>query len=93
VEQRLEYLERLVGDSASKNSKTMEDAQTKLRDFQGQVAAEKAAREQTHANIQQRLEFMEKQIVDSAKNHSKALEALEANNKKLPEVLMRSMEM
>jgi len=90
VQERLEFLEQFVGDSADKHQKAMKDlegAQSKLKDFHGHMNVFKAAHEEHKATIEERLEFVEKMIGDTADKHAEALEALKGNHSKLNKTL------
>merc|ERR1712014_454440 len=54
VAQRLEYLEKFVGDSADEHSKQLDEFGGHFRLFQNHMASEKSSREQCHASIEQR---------------------------------------
>jgi len=85
IVERLEYLEKFIGESAEKHDKHMKEieaANAKLKNLHGQNAANKAAHEEHKATMEERIEFLEKQVGDTADNHTKALEALDANHKK-----------
>jgi len=90
VEERLQYLEQFVGDSADKHAKAVKDleaAHSRIKDFHGHMVGVKANQESHKANMEERLEFLERQIGDSADRHSEELEALKGNHSKLSKTL------
>jgi len=86
VVDRLEYLERFIGESADKHQKHMKDleaAHAKLKDIHGVIAGEKSAREERVSTMEERLESLERQLTFSDENHTKSIQSMEANNRRL----------
>jgi len=80
IAERLEFLEKFVGESADKHErhlKEIESAKSRLADMNGAVFGEKAAREKHHATMEQRLEQIEKLLGESIDTHSKSVRQLE----------------
>lgn len=74
VQDRLEYLERSVGDSADKHAKALEVHKT----AHGKLADAHRAQQEHHASLEQRLEFLEVTVGMSADRHPLMLEARSA---------------
>lgn len=84
--ERLEYLEKFVGDSADrhqKHTKELEAASSKMRDLMGQITNEKTCRIETHASVEKRLEHLEREVGGSVDHHAKGLQAIDSHNKKI----------
>jgi len=86
---RMDSLEAVLGDAASKHAKELEllkDAHAKLatetKTQHGRVhdhlTQEKEAREVRHASVQERLSYIEKVLGDSVEKHERHMQALEA---------------
>jgi chromosome segregation ATPase len=79
VPQRLQYLEKLLGDSADKHDKhvrdfetlrkTLQDVKGRLEDHGNSLSSEKATRDSHHATLAQRMDYIEKALGDSADKH------------------------
>merc|ERR1719282_1444257 len=73
LEERMNYVEKELGDSADKHARAMSDLKKKhedLRSAHGQ-----------HANVPERLRFLEQQIGDSADKHARHIAEIEALRK------------
>jgi len=84
--ERLEYLERFVGESSDKHEKHFKDLETahnRLKEVQTLTASEKVTRDQHKTAMEERIFLIERQMGEASENHSKALESLEANLRKL----------
>jgi len=94
--ERMEYVERLLGDSADKNASELEKTHAKLEQMQGRLHAtigelkkahvglanEKGSLESHHATLRERVDFLERSLGDSADKHAKMLEALRESHAK-----------
>jgi len=79
LQQRVNYLEKLVGDSADKHEKHVQDLEmlhrhlqdhsNKVMEIHGNLEGDKKCREAIHATIDQRVQFLEKAMGDSADKH------------------------
>jgi len=86
VSERLDFLEKLVGESADKYAehvKALQAANEKLNKVHGNMASEKDTRDKHHATLEERVTFIEQQIGESAENNSQALAALANTHKEL----------
>ncbi|CAK9113576.1 unnamed protein product [Durusdinium trenchii] len=70
--ERMEYLEKLMGDSADKHSSELGQAHTKLDQLRGRLTTLEAARDQHHAHIQE-LVGREKEARDKQHEHHQEL--------------------
>jgi len=82
VQERLEYLEQLLGDSADKHEKHVKEIET-LRCLHSKQASDAKAREAHHASMTQRLEYLEGVLNDSADKHEQHLRKLEDAHDKI----------
>eukprot|EP00928_Gymnodinium_smaydae_P031046 TRINITY_DN22919_c1_g1_i3.p1 TRINITY_DN22919_c1_g1~~TRINITY_DN22919_c1_g1_i3.p1 ORF type:complete len:1039 (-),score=295.60 TRINITY_DN22919_c1_g1_i3:106-3156(-) len=76
MRERIDYLEKFVGESADKHSAELEAAHKRLSDCHERVDQETEARGQHHATMEERLKYIEKFLGDSADQHSKNFDAL-----------------
>lgn len=78
VSERVNYLEKKIGDSADIHhqelEKTKREVETHKRDF----ADHKAQKEEHHATLEARLAFLEKAVGDSADHHARELNETKA---------------
>merc|ERR1712096_512212 len=63
-ETRLEYLERLLGDSADKHAKEIQAAHAKVGDLH--AAIKSCAKSEHHSSLEKRIDYLEKFIGESA---------------------------
>jgi len=71
VQERLQYLEGLIGDNADKHAKELESQ----RANHAKLTSEAKSREMRHATLEERLDFIERAISDSADKHAEELAA------------------
>ena len=88
LQQRVDYLEKIMGDSADKHTahlKKLEELQSHTEDHKGRHAEmadhvqrlkqEKESLHKRHSNFEERLLFLEQNLGDSADRHQKDLKA------------------
>merc|ERR1719210_1377637 len=91
--ERVDYLEKLMGESADKHATELEalkaahaklanDHNTRNSKLSDLMAREKDAREGHHASVQERLIYLEKVVGDSADKHAAEIDALKAAHSK-----------
>lgn len=68
VQDRVSYLEKLVGDSAEKSQRDLDAAHRQLEQLHGRVA-EHQTHLARHATVQERVDYLEKMLGDSADQH------------------------
>jgi chromosome segregation ATPase len=87
LEERMEFFEKCIGDSADKHTQGMKDAQSKLDQLHARLSKvekhgdsidELNGHMKKHASTSERLDYLEKAVGDSADKHDSALEALES---------------
>eukprot|EP00437_Effrenium_voratum_P048577 CAMPEP_0181520418 /NCGR_PEP_ID=MMETSP1110-20121109/66298_1 /TAXON_ID=174948 /ORGANISM="Symbiodinium sp., Strain CCMP421" /LENGTH=1322 /DNA_ID=CAMNT_0023650903 /DNA_START=50 /DNA_END=4018 /DNA_ORIENTATION=+ len=71
VNERLVYLERLMGESADKHGRELEA----LKASHSRMSTETKARDAHHATVSERLDYIEKTLGDSADKHEQELKA------------------
>ncbi|CAE7573833.1 unnamed protein product, partial [Symbiodinium sp. CCMP2456] len=95
--ERLEYVEKLLGDSADRHSQELKAAHQKLEQVHGRLSAcershttlteQQRAREANldahHATLKERVDYLEGAIGDSADRHSRELESLKTAHSRL----------
>jgi len=93
IEERLEFLETQVGDTADKHSKTLDALEANhsklantLNELHGKVKGEKAERDSHHATISERVDYLEQFVGESADKHDKHLREIEAAHSKLKDL-------
>eukprot|EP00439_Symbiodinium_sp_Y106_P060581 s4578_g8.t6 len=84
LEEKVKYIEKLIGDSADEHAKKLEahkrdleDHKRNLDDHKMQAQSQKATVER-HASFEQRLDFLERALGDSAEHHTGQLRAAKA---------------
>lgn len=94
MNERVAYLEKLVGDSADKHSKELEslkslhsrhvsDTKSTHSSLQAILQQEKEFREQHHSSIQARLNALENSIGESADRQARELETLKGSHSRM----------
>jgi len=76
MQQRVDYLEKMMGDSADKHAahvKQLEELRRSHDDSHGRHANVAQALKDKHASVEERLKFLEQAIGDSADRHSQEL--------------------
>jgi len=73
VNERLEHLEKYVGESADKHGKHIEAVNAKFNLFSGNLTAEKGAREKQHLTIEERLALIDRQIKECSESQAEAV--------------------
>lgn len=76
MQQRVDYLEKMMGDSADKHAahvKQLEELRRSHDDAHGRHANVAQALKDKHASVEERLKFLEQAIGDSADRHSQEL--------------------
>ncbi|CAE7769231.1 unnamed protein product [Symbiodinium sp. CCMP2592] len=95
--ERLEYVEKMLGDSADRHSQELKAAHQKLEQVHGRLSAcershntlteQQRAREVNldahHATLKERVDYLEGAIGDSADRHSRELESLKTAHSRL----------
>jgi chromosome segregation ATPase len=79
VGERLNYLEKVVGDSADKHweeIQKLKDAHAKSADAMNKAARDAQGINEKHASVAERLQYMERLLGDSADRHATELRAL-----------------
>lgn len=79
MDERLEYLERTIGDSADRHAKELSEAKS----AHARTADEAKALHAKHATVEERLKFLEKNLGDSADKHLQELQAAHAKLEQL----------
>mmetsp|Transcript_956 Transcript_956/g.3389 ORF Transcript_956/g.3389 Transcript_956/m.3389 type:complete len:609 (+) Transcript_956:886-2712(+) len=75
LQQRVDYLEKVTGDSADRHTEEFRSLQDSHARFVEEVAGLKAQTAH-HASLPERLSYLEKRLGDSADRHAKELQAL-----------------
>ena len=76
MQQRVDYLEKMMGDSADKHAAHVKQLE-ELRRSHDDMRNRHGASDQNHASVQQRVDFLEKLMGDSADKHAAHVKQLE----------------
>jgi len=76
MQQRVDYLEKMMGDSADKHAAHVKQLE-ELRRSHDDMRNRHGASDQHHASVQQRVDFLEKIMGDSADKHAAHVKQLE----------------
>ena len=83
VNERLDYIESLLNDSADKHEKELEDlknAHASMADAHNEKAGAHASMAEHHSSMAERLDYIESLLNDSADKHAAELEALKGSH-------------
>jgi len=86
MKERMDYVERVLGDSADKHQRQLDEAHAKLEQLHGRLSSCEAGhsdlkkadsdRSIKHSSIAERVAYMEKLMGDSADKHARELQAI-----------------
>jgi len=76
MQQRVDYLEKMMGDSADKHAAHVKQLE-ELRRSHDDMRNRHGASDQHHASVQQRVDYLEKMMGDSADKHAAQVKQLE----------------
>mmetsp|Transcript_28375 Transcript_28375/g.51223 ORF Transcript_28375/g.51223 Transcript_28375/m.51223 type:complete len:660 (+) Transcript_28375:57-2036(+) len=89
LDERVNFLEKSLGDSADKHEQAQQKNQEQLEkhrrealEHKSRLEDHKVQGEKKHANLEQRLDYIEKLVGDSADRHAKMLEETKAGQAK-----------
>mmetsp|Transcript_39443 Transcript_39443/g.126416 ORF Transcript_39443/g.126416 Transcript_39443/m.126416 type:complete len:657 (-) Transcript_39443:336-2306(-) len=92
MKERIDYMERLVGESFDKHARQLEDAHSKLEQLHGRLSGCEAGHGELkklgadhslkHASMGERAAYLERALGDSAEKHMRELENLKAATEK-----------
>lgn len=93
MQQRMDFLEKALGDSADLHAKDLASAHGKLKELHGKMEdhglnarSEKNARENHASSVGQRLDYLERAFGDSADKHNKHMKEIQDAHGKLNEL-------